>query len=134
MAPELDGLLSRKTLKGAKRVLAWGFRFLHNARNKKNKISGPLTTQELEKADTCLIRRSQIGVDLESKEAQQLGLTQFEDYVIRCVGSISEEQPIFIPRNSIYCDKLTAEVHKKVGHKGENMMMAFLREKFWTPG
>ena len=44
-------------------------------RNKKNKISGPLTTQELEKADTCLIRRAQTGVDLESKEAHQLGLT-----------------------------------------------------------
>ena len=133
LAPELDGLLIRKTLKGAKRVLAWGFRFLHNARNKKHKISGPLTTQELEKADTCLIRRSQTGVDLESKEAQQLGLTQFEDHVIRCVGRISGEQPIFIPRNSIYCDKLTAEVHKKVGHKGVNMMMAVLREKFWIP-
>ena len=43
-----------------------------------NKISGPLTTQELEKADTCLIRRAQTGVDLETKEAQQLGLTQFD--------------------------------------------------------
>ena len=43
-----------------------------------NKISGPLTTQELEKVDTCLIRRAQTGVDLESKEAQQLGLTQFD--------------------------------------------------------
>ena len=116
-----------------KEYLLWGFRFLHNARNKKNKISGPLTTQELEKADTCLIRRSQIGVDLESKEAQQLGLTQFEDHVIRCVGRISGEQPIFIPRYSIYCHKLTAEVHKKVGHKGVNMMMAFLREKVWIP-
>ena len=66
---------------------------------------------------------------MESKEAQQLGLTQFEDHVIRCVGRISGEQPIFIPRNSIYCDKLTAEV----GHKGVNMMMAVLREKFWIP-
>ena len=104
-----------------------------NARNKKNRISGPLTTQELEKADTCFIRRSQTGLDLESKEAQQLGLTQFEDHVIRCVGRISGKQPLFIPRNSIYCDQLTAEVHKKVGHKGVNMMMAVLREKFWVP-
>ena len=56
-----------------------------------------------------------------------------EDHVIRCVGRISGEQPIFIPRNSIYCYKLTAEVHKKVGHKGVNMMMAVLREKFWIP-
>ena len=106
---------------------------MRNARNKTNKISDPLTTQELEKADTCFIRRSQTGVNLESKEAQQLGLTQFEDHVIRSVGRISGEQPIFIPRNSIYCDKLTAEVHKKVGHKGVNMMMAVLREKFWVP-
>ena len=48
-APELDELLIRKTSKGAKRVLAWGFRFLHYARNKRSRISGPLTTQELEK-------------------------------------------------------------------------------------
>ena len=70
---------------------------------------------------------------MESKEAQQLGLTQFEDHVIRFVGRISGEQPIFIPRNSIYCDRLTAEVHKKVGQKSMNMMMAVLREKFWIP-
>ena len=49
------------------------------------------------------------------------------------MGRISGEQPIFIPRNSIYCDKLTAEVHKEVGHKGVNMMMAFIRKKFWVP-
>ena len=104
---------------------------MHNARNKKNKISGPLTTQELEKADTCFIRRSQTGVDLESKEAQQLDSRQFEDNVIRFVGTISGEQPIFIPRNSICCDKLRAEIHKKVGHKGVNMMITVLREKFW---
>ena len=28
---------------------------------------------------------------------------------------------------------MTPEVHKKVGHKGVNMMMAVLREKFWIP-
>ena len=77
------------------------------------------------------IRRSQTGVDLESKETQQLGLTQFEDNVIRCVGRISGERPIFIPRNSICCDKLRAEVRKKVGHKGVNIMITVLREKFW---
>ena len=55
-------------LKDAKRVLAWGFRFLHQVRNKKSRISSPLTTQELEKADTCSIRRAQTGFDLKVKK------------------------------------------------------------------
>ena len=87
----------------------------------------------MKKADICLIRRAQTGVDLESKEVQQLGLTQFEDHANRCVARISEEQPIFILRNSIYSDKLTAEVRRRVGRKGVNMKMAVLKEKFWIP-
>ena len=53
--------------------------------------------------------------------------------MVRCVGRISGEQPIFIPKNSIYCDKLTAEVHRKVGHNSVNMMMAVFRKKLWVP-
>ena len=132
----LDAMLRKGTLKKGKRVMAWMFRFCHNAKSQRNKdqiISGPLTTEEVEKADKCLIRKAQENIDLHSKESQQLGLMKFNDGLVRCVGRIQDEQPIFIPRKSEYAIKLCQEAHKDVGHKGVNISMARVREKYWIP-
>ena len=64
--------------------------------------SGPLATEEVEKENNCLIIKTHEGVDLNSREAQKLGLTLFNDGIVRCVGRIQSEEPIFIPRESIY--------------------------------
>jgi len=42
-------------------------------------------------------------------------------------------EPVFIPKESIYVTKLCEETHKEVGHKGVNITMAKVREKFWVP-
>ena len=94
---------------------------------------GLLTTEEVEKANNYLMTKAQEGVDMNSREAQKLGLTLFNDGIIRCIGRIQGEEPIFIPRESIYTTKLGEEKHKEVGHKGVNITMAKVRERYWVP-
>lgn len=73
-----------------------------------------MTTEEVEKANNYLIIKTQEGVDLNSREAQKLGLALFNDGIVRCIGRIQSEEPIFIPRESIYATKLCEEKHKEV--------------------
>ena len=133
---EIDILLERKTLKGTKRILGWCMRFISNCKAKGSRDKkkwGPLTTEEIENADEKLIRNIQQSINLESKEAQELGLSLCDDKVIRCFGRLPDHQPIFIPKQSLYAVRVGEEVHRQVGHKGVNMMMAKIREKFWIP-
>ena len=93
----VDTLLGKGTLRKAKRFVAWCLRFVHNCKSKMLKIqrrSGPLATEEVEKANTYLIIKTQEGVDLNSREAQKLGLTLFNDGIVRCIGRIQSEEPI----------------------------------------
>ncbi len=88
-------------------------RFVQNCKAKrKNKpsITGSLSTGEIEKSDKCLIRTAQLGVLLENKVAQQLGLTRCEDF-LRCVGRMSGFSLIFISRESMYALRLEEEIH-----------------------
>ena len=80
-----------------------------------------------------MIRRAQEGINLESKEAQKLGLTRSDDKVIRCFGRLPDHKPVFIPKQSLYAIRLGEEVHEQVGHKGVNTMMARVTEMFWIP-
>ena len=70
---------------------------------------------------------------LSSKDAQQLGLTKCDDDIIRCIGRFSEDQPIFLPRESLYFHKVCVEAHKRVGHKSLNFVMGEVRNKYWIP-
>ena len=78
-------------LRKAKRVVAWCLRFVHNCKSQILKIqrrSGPLATEDVEKANNNLIIKTQEGVNLNSREAQKLGLTLFNDGFVRCIGRI----------------------------------------------
>ena len=101
---------------------------------------GILATEEGEKANNYLIIKTQEGVDVNSREVQKLGLMLFNDgfndgrylIIVRCIGRIQSEEPIFIPRESMYATKLCEEKHKEVGYKGVNITMAKAREKYWV--
>ena len=82
---EWDILLQKSTLKNTRRVTPWCLRFCKNALLKKEGKSlklGPLKTEELAEADWHLIGQEQKVVNLNSKEAQQLGLTRCDDGII----------------------------------------------------
>ena len=129
---EMDSLLKRKTFKGTRRILGWCLRFISNCKTKGSKDKrkwGPL--EEIKNADKKLIRKFQQGINLETKEAQELGLTLCDDNAIRCFGRIPDHQPIFIPKQSLYAVRIGEGVDRQVGHKGVNTMMEKIRERFW---
>ena len=133
---EWEMMLQKSTLKKAKRVTAWCLRFCKNALlNAQGKLrkSGPLKTDKLNEASSYWIRREQDVVNLSSKEAQQLGLVRCDDGIIRCVGRIINDQPIFMPSESLYSIRICEDAHRRVGHKSVNSVMAAIRNDFWIP-
>ena len=94
---------------------------------------GPLTMEEVERANNYLITKAQEGLDLNSREVQKLGLTMCNDGIARCVGRLQGEDPIFIPRESLYATKVCEEKHSDIGHKGVSITMAKISEKYWIP-
>ena len=94
---------------------------------------GQLTTEQVGKGNNYLTIKAQRGVDLNNREAQKLVLTLFNDGIVRCIGRIQSEESIFIPSESTYATKLCEEQHKEVGHKGVNITMAKVSEKYWVP-
>ena len=131
-----DVLLEKATLKKAKRVISWCFRFVENSKSKMLKAQrkvGPLTMEDVERANNYLRTKAQDGVDLNNREAKKLGLTMCNDGIAMCVGRIQGEEPIFIPRESLYATKVCEEKHSEVGHTGVDITMAKIREKYWIP-
>ena len=131
-----DTLLQKCSLRKTRRVTAWGLRFCYDALQQVHsysKKSGPLKVTELEEADSYWVKREQKVVNFSSKDAQQLGLTKCDDDIIRCIGSFSEDQPIFLPRESLYSHKVCMEAHKRVGHMSVNFVMGEVRNKYWIP-
>ena len=59
-------------------------------------------------------------------------MTLFSDGIVRYIGRIQGEEPVFIPKEFIYATKLCEENHKEVGHKGVNITMKKVREKYWV--
>ena len=88
--------------------------------------------QTLAEADSYWIRWEQEVVNLNGKEAQQLGLTRYDD-IIRFIGRIINDQPIFLPRESTYAIRICEDAHRRVGHKSVNFVMAAVRSEFWIP-
>ena len=68
-ANALDELLEKHKLWRVLRVGAWVVRFLRNSRtNRKNRVVGPLTTEEIKKQTTFWIKRAQ----QQAKSSKQL--------------------------------------------------------------
>ena len=130
---EWDILLQKSILKKARRVTAWCLIFCKNALLKKEGKSGPLKTEKMAEADSYWIRREQEVVNLNSKEAEQLGLTRCDDDMIRCIGRIINDQPISLPRESTYATRICEDAQRRVGHKFVNFVMAAVKSEFWIP-
>ncbi|XP_048576166.1 uncharacterized protein LOC125557540 [Nematostella vectensis] len=113
-----------------RRVVAYIQRFGHNCRSK-SKRTGPLTTEEINKAESTLIRRAQVAKreKVETSMEVQIG----EDGIARCVGRIAGYQPIILPRDHKLTTLIIKQVHEKAIHGGVSMTMSLVREKFWVP-
>ena len=114
-----DDLLSRRTFWRTLRVGAWIVRFLHNTRAQGEggeRITGPLTTEEIEKQKIFWEKRAQ---------RQCAGLNHFEedmlkmnpDGLLECRGRIQGDYPVYLPDSAIYTEKLVQHAHEVTLHR-----------------
>ena len=112
-------------------------RFLRNTRtNHKNRVVGPLTTEEIEKQTTFWIKRAQQQAN-SSKQFEEdrlkLNVQENQDGLLECRGRIQGHYPIFLPDSAPYTRKLIHRSHVDTLHGGVALTMTRVRERYWVP-
>lgn len=134
------------------RIIAYCFRFVNNARSNRNTpLSGPLSTNELERALVKLLKLVQMEAfphevshlsakrDI-NRKSSVLSLNPFIDDqgLLRVGGRIqkssfnySKKHPVILPAGHILTKLIIKHEHIRLMHGGINLMLASLREKYW---
>ena len=132
-----DELLSRRTLWRTLRVGAWIVRFLNNTiAQGGERITGPLTTEEIEKQKIFWEKRAQkqcVGLDQFQEDMLKLNLQMNHDGLLECRGRIQGDYPVYLPDTAIYTEKLVQHAHEVTLHGGVGLTMAKVRETHWIP-
>ncbi|XP_049866249.1 uncharacterized protein LOC126366948 [Pectinophora gossypiella] len=150
-----DDLLARfSSLKKLLRVTAFCRRVLQWKKSEKKKPRKGLTVEELDKALLTCIKLSQrkgFKEDIESLErtgkikkgSKLTSLNPFLDsnQVLRVGGRLQNAQlhedmkhPAIIPQKSHFTHLLVTEAHTKTLHGGPQLMLNYLRTKYWVIG
>ena len=128
-----DEVLARFGLRKALRICAWASRFTQNSRLKREeRITGPLTTEEIEKQHMFWIKRAQKSCHDEDDRIK-LNLQDNRQGILECRGQLQGEYPIYLPDSHPYTEKLVQEAHLRTLHGGVGMTMTHVREKHWVP-
>ena len=118
------------------RVTAYVRRFFHNGQ-KKNRISGTLSTEEIEQSDSIWIRELQTTLDHKQFD-KQLGLFRDDNHILRCRGRLdnadlpySTRHPAVLPRSHHVTKLIIRHCHENVFHGGLNATLTEVRTKYW---
>ena len=88
---------------------------------------GPLTTEELKKAEDVWLKVAQRDEEMESHmelKVDKVGLW-------RCSGRAPDYHPIFIPRKHILATLIIERCHEEILHGRVQSTMCQVRERFW---
>ncbi|GFY79213.1 integrase_H2C2 domain-containing protein [Trichonephila inaurata madagascariensis] len=114
------------------RVTSWVLRFVHNIRNRFNKRSDELTTEEI---ISCL-RASKLV--LKTSVILELNLFLDTDELIRVGGRLQkfkfsylQKHPIILPAKHYFVNLIVRDSHEKVFHGGISETLLEIRERFW---
>ena len=133
---DLGVVLEKFDLRKALRIGAWVARFLRNSRNSTNKAKGPLSTAEVKRHETFLVKRAQKqgfnNVSFE-QDQEQLNLQPNEEGVLECRGRIQGEYPVYLPDTALLQTKIVQRAHVTTLHGGVGLTMASVRERYWIP-
>lgn len=138
-----------------RRACAYVLRFIHNARNKKDRFMGALSSEELRKAERMLAKLSQLesfpdvheclrgGGTLKTRH-NLLKLNPFMDdqQLIRVGGRIKnspefnfdKKHPILISSKHHFTLLLFQHEHKQLMHAGPQLVLFHIRETWWPVG
>ena len=132
---DFDQIFEKHDLQRTLRVGAWIFRFINNHRRRES-LSGPLTTVEIESVKEWWIKRVQEGalLMLNFVEIQStLSLQANKDGVLECRGRIQGKCHTYLPDDAMFTRKLVRRAHCETLHRGVGLTMAVVRERFWIP-
>ncbi|GFT06515.1 integrase catalytic domain-containing protein [Trichonephila clavipes] len=116
--------------------------FLHNCRSKEKK-RGPLTTSEVNDAQTWLIKQDQSGINLSDPSGNLKSLNIFQDDkgILRVGGKLekasipySQRHPAILAKNSKLSKIYFITLHKKLFHVGPQRLLNAVRLRFWALG
>ena len=130
----LDELLVKFNLTKAVRVGAWIRRFIENSRSTKpGRVTGPLTTQEIQDQHLFWTKRAQeIQTQEGSDDQLRLGLKRNHQGILVCNGRLQGHYPAYLSDAHPYTAKLVEEAHYRTLHGGVGLVMARIRERHWV--
>ncbi|XP_064647101.1 uncharacterized protein LOC135499959 [Lineus longissimus] len=136
-----------------RKAIAWYRRFCHWLRNNKPRMDRLLKVEELQLAETAIIRYVQnvtYATEISNlktgkpiaKTSKVYDLEPFcdEDGLLKVTGRLSRarisetaKHPTIVPRNHHLTELLVRHIHDWNSHSGREYVMAALREKYWIP-
>ena len=100
------------------------------------KLTGPLTTEETNKANVFWVQRVQTRVPLDKyyqEDQLQLNLQPNSEGVLECGGRIQGHYPVYLPDSQRYTEKFVPQAHLTMRHGGVSSTMAKVQEQYWVP-
>ncbi|GFS85647.1 uncharacterized protein TNCV_4759851 [Trichonephila clavipes] len=123
-------------------IVSYIYRFIENYRSKVEKRA-PLTTSEVNDAETWLIKQDQSGINLSDLSGNLKSLNIFQDDkgILRVGGRLekaaipySQKHPAILAKNSKLSKIYFITLHKKLFHVGLQGLLYAVRLRFWALG
>ena len=134
---DLDEILNKHSFWKTMRVTAWIMCLAQNCKQKKSeRLAGPLTTSETDKAVHWWVKRaeeSNMGTEKFKRHQLSLTLQKNSEGVYECRRRIQGNYPVYLAPNAVLSEKLTQDAHVSTSHGGVGLTMTYIRRDYWIP-